>query len=69
MAKPKKVYVLLKQRGDNQPYEIKGTLEELCEYFTTHAKSITTLISRVKKKYSEREACCYNRTSIELKKA
>lgn len=45
---------------------VKGTLDELNQYFGESAKSIKSLVSRVQRKYEEREAACYNRTFISL---
>ena len=65
----------------NDTREVTGTLEELTNYFSytlecgaswnkkikQHPKTIKSLISNLNKSFEEKEAACYNRTSVELK--
>lgn len=68
----KKIYTVLIQKlvagGTDQCREKSGTLDELNSYFSKKASKIGVLINQVQKSYAEREACCYNRTHISLKK-
>ena len=65
-----KIYTIIKTGRDDRTREIKGTLEELNQYFqgsSRNAKNIKTLINRVQKAASEREAELYRRTTYTLK--
>jgi hypothetical protein len=62
--------------------EVKGTLEELIQYFgytlevgaswnskvNRKPKTINSFISNLQKAYAAKEASCYNRTFVELVK-
>jgi hypothetical protein len=75
----KKVYTLTKTRKGRDS-EIKGTLDELKNYFgytlecghswnpkiNKDPKTISSLITALRKSYDETEASCYERTSISL---
>jgi len=68
--------------GDKPPKEVSGTLEELKKYFSytfevgaswdkkvnVNPKNITSFVNNLQRAYEAKEANCYNRTSIELKK-
>ena len=65
-----KVYTIIKTSRDGATREIKGTLEELTQYFSNSVrspKSIKTLLNQLHDTYSDREAALYRRTSFELK--
>lgn len=61
-----KTYTLVKSGRRNA--EIKGTLAELNDYFGFNCKSVTAIVNKAQRQYSEREAACYDRTFINLKK-
>lgn len=68
-------------RSRNDSSEITGTLEYLTNYFSytleigaswnkkinRYPKTIKSFISNVQMAFEEKEACCYDRTHIELK--
>jgi len=62
-----KTYTLVKYgRRDG---EVTGDLNYLKDYFgIKKTTTITALVNKVQKQYDEREAACYNRTFIKLKK-
>ena len=61
-----KIYTI--QLSGRREREVSGTLEELQTYFGVKAKAIGSLVNKVQKQYEEREAACYNRTFVTLKK-
>lgn len=70
----------MRMRGENRVYEKTGTLEELINCFgytleignswnskiNRNPKTIKSFISNLQKAYEEKEASCYDRTSVEL---
>lgn len=68
--------------GDKPPREVSGTLDELKKYFSytfevgaswdkkvnVNPKNITSFVNNLQRSFEAKEACNYNRTSIELKK-
>lgn len=65
-----KTYTIIKTNRDETTREIKGTLEELTQYFSNSVrspKSIKTLLNQLHSTYTEREAALYRRTSFHLK--
>jgi hypothetical protein len=63
-----KIYTILKHHDRRGEKRITGTLAELNTHFNENAKSITSLINKLRKRYLEREAACYDRTSFQLLK-
>lgn len=61
-----KIYTIVK--SGRRSGETSGTLEELCDYFGVKASTIKSLVSKVQRSYEQREASCYERTFVDLKK-
>mgnify|MGYP003431342046 CR=1 FL=1 len=67
-------------RSSDRVSETQGTLEELIQYYSytleignswnrkisRNPKTIKSFVSNLQKSYEEKEACCYDRTSVEL---
>lgn len=82
-TQPKQYTIILEKiisRGtDNgrQPREVTGDLEYLKNYFANSCrnrsgeipKTIKSLVKNIQRSYEDREAACYNRTFVELKKS
>lgn len=74
-----KIYYIHKEKNDRH-HIIKGTLEELIVRFSytleighsynarinTHPKTIKSFITSLQNAFREREACCYNRTFVNI---
>ena len=82
MAKADKIYkVTISNSGKDHSRDTEGTIEELTRYFSYTLEignswnnkikrgpftNINALISNVNKSYAEKEAACYNRTSVDI---
>jgi len=81
-TRAKKIYTIILHREARKPTEYSGTLKELIAIFSytlsvghswnmrisQQPKNIKRFLSALQKSFEEKEACCYNRTIVELKK-